>query len=104
MSDVNSGQILINTEAMQRVAKYTMELKQKLEAITEERKEANCFFVSNSAGKFAQTFGKRSAAFEKRLQEQVEVLNQVELQASDTLKLQTELDDKIAQTMTLGGE
>ena len=92
-------EILINTEAMNSINTYTMELKEKLTTVLEDISKSNKQFVDSSAGKFSDAFGEKSVQFEKEIQTQIDKLNVINQFAKETLELQTELDEKIAATM-----
>ena len=92
-------EILINTEAMNAINAYTMELKEKLTTVLEGISESNKQFVCGSSGKFSAAFGEKSAHFEKEVQTHIDKLNVINQFAKVTLESQTELDEKIASTM-----
>ncbi len=98
-SSTRADNIVINTEALNNISIKTKMLSEKLEVIMNSLQETNNRLVSSSAGRFATTFQNQTAAFMMNLKGQIEALRHIELQATDTLNLNTEMDGKIASEM-----
>lgn len=92
-------EILINEEALKRVNKCTMELKEKMSSVLEDISKNNKDFVSQSKGEFATAFESMSTNFGNDMLEQINKLNEINQYAEIALKENTELDKKIASIM-----
>ncbi len=92
-------EILINEEALKRVNKCTMELKQKMNSALEDVSKSNKDFISNSKGEFASTFEEITNSFESDMREQIDKLNEINSYAETVLESNMELDRQIAGIM-----
>lgn len=98
-SSLPADSILINTEALNSISSKTKMFHEKLEGLMNYLLQVGNGLTSSSAGRFSVSFQRRTAEFTKALKDQIDALNQVELQAAETLKQNTELDEQIATGM-----
>ena len=92
-------EILINPDAMNRVNKSVLNLKEKLIDILEEIKKQNNNFVLNSSGEFSDAFSQNAKIFEQSLEQHISILMNVNNYAEKVLKDQQKLDKEIASKM-----